>query len=164
MMTSAQISVRCLRRALVKPGQIAEAGEVLVVDVRLAVDLVDAGRFVLVNAADAAALAAERRRCASARAGSARAVAASRLMPASAVLFRLRVVRGATIAGRWTEPGSIVAVGSLYYACTLVKRRIAEPVDTTTVAQLAPIVANVTTRALKRARAREMARTAETHK
>jgi hypothetical protein len=62
MTVNQTICVRCLRRALVRPGQIAEAGEVLVVDVRLAVDLVDAGRFVLVNAADAAALAAERRR------------------------------------------------------------------------------------------------------
>lgn len=61
-MTANRISVRCVRRALVKPGRIAEAGEVLAIDVALAVDLVDAGRFVLVNDADAAALEGERKR------------------------------------------------------------------------------------------------------
>lgn len=57
-----QVSVRCVRRALVTPGRIAEAGEVLAIDVALAVDLVDAGRFVLVKQADAAALEVERKR------------------------------------------------------------------------------------------------------
>ncbi|MFZ5539293.1 MAG: hypothetical protein ACOY5V_06095 [Pseudomonadota bacterium] len=61
-MSAQRIAVRCIRRALVKPGRIAEGGEMLTVDVRLAVDLLDGGRFELVNGADAAALEAERKR------------------------------------------------------------------------------------------------------
>lgn len=69
--------------------------------------------------------------------------------------FRLRVIRAASIAGRWTEAGAVVVVASEFYACVLVKRHIAEPADATTAERIAPLVRNVPTRALKRAAWRE---------
>lgn len=70
--------------------------------------------------------------------------------------FRLRVVRGATVAGAWTEAGAVVSIASAAYAAALLKRRVAEPADAATADQLAPVVRNASTRALKRAVWREL--------
>jgi hypothetical protein len=72
--------------------------------------------------------------------------------------YRLRVLRPATVAGRWTEAHAVVTVGSELYAAVLVRRGIAEPADAATAERIGPLVHNVPTRTLKRFFARELER------
>jgi len=67
------------------------------------------------------------------------------------MIYRMRVLRAASIYGAWREPGDLLELRSDIAAAALAKSHRAEAADAETAERIGPLVQHASTRSLKRA-------------